>query len=232
MPVLQIARSSRWMSFLSVFFIYAFVYNPWIKFPYTFVVISLAVIMFCLWQDGNLDGIGLKTNQPVLKIAGIAILLFLSSEILMDFLIQPLINKLTGEKADYSTFNRVTHQPAKYARYLFYVWISAAFGEEVFFRGFLFRQMNEWFARWKNKTILMSILSSVMFALPHFYIGPSGLIITFLFGLFFSWAYIRFHYNLWILVLLHGFIDSVFLTLAYLDKLNYYELANKLIWGF
>ncbi len=232
MQEISLPRLSKWISFVTVLLLYSIVFNPWIKFPYTFIIISLLVIMYCLWQDGNLDSIGFQRNGNALKIVGIAILLFISAEILMDLLIQPLVNKLTSEKPDYSTFNRVRHQPAKFSRYLVYIWISAAFGEEIFFRGFLFRQMNLLFEEWKRKNFIISMLSSILFALPHFYLGASGLVITFLFGLLFSWAYVRFHYNLWILILFHGLIDSLFLTLAYVDKLSYYEFANKLFWGF
>ncbi|HEX2629306.1 MAG TPA: type II CAAX endopeptidase family protein [Chitinophagaceae bacterium] len=228
----SVSFKTRCIELLPLIALFAFVYNPWTKFPFTFLIIIAAVLAWCEWRDGNLKGIGLDTKGNFITLITRVILLFIAVEIVMDFVVQPLVNKITGETVDYSTFNRLAHQTPKYFKYLLYTWISAAFGEEILFRGFVFRQLNIVMHGVKGKTIIIAILSSLLFALPHYYMGPGGLIITFLFGLAFSIIYIRSGYNLWLTILLHGLIDSLFLTLAWLGKLEYYEFANRLVWGY
>jgi membrane protease YdiL (CAAX protease family) len=229
---ISVSRSARWIALLPMAALYAFVYNPWTKFPYTFLIIIAAVFAWCLWQDGNLEGIGLDTKGSFIKLITRVVLLFIAIEAIMDFVVQPLVNKLTEEIVDYSTFSRLAHKTDKYFKYLLYTWISAAFGEEILFRGFLFRQLNVLLSGIKGKPLIIAILSSLLFALPHYYMGVGGLIITFLFGLVFAIVYIKSGYNLWVTILLHGLIDSLFLTLAWLGKLEYFEFANRLIWGY
>ena len=99
------------------------------------------------------------------------------------------------------------------------MWISAAFGEELLFRAFAFVQLRKMFG---NNKIMLVLLSAILFSLPHLYQGISGLILTFLFGIAFGLIYIRYN-NIWINIIVHGLIDTVFMTLAYLGMLSFYN---------
>jgi len=97
--------------------------------------------------------------------------------------------------------------------------ISAAIGEELLFRAFAFAQLKNIVG---NKKILIVILSALMFCLPHLYQGTAGLIMTLIFGIVFGTLYVKFK-NIRINIIVHGLIDTVFLTLSYLGYIEFYQ---------
>nr|WP_294902342.1 CPBP family intramembrane glutamic endopeptidase [uncultured Lacibacter sp.] len=211
---------------LQIVVLFAFIFNPWTKFPYTFLLLSLIVLLICYAEDRNFSAIGLNNSGTLLKLLLQSIGLFLIVEPLMDFIIQPLVNKLSGEIPDYSAFQVIENDTKRYLKYLVYIWISAAFGEELFFRGFLNSRLSEIFSGLKGNVFIIAVLSSLLFAAPHFYLGAAGVCITFLFGLLFFLIYRKTGLNLWMTILLHGFIDTFFITMAYTGNLSYYSMVN------
>lgn len=141
-------------------------------------------------------------------------------ELSMDFIFQPLVNRIFNEPADYSSFKIIEGKPAQYTKWLFNMWISAAIGEELFFRSFAFLQLRKIF---NNNNILVVIGSSILFCIPHLYQGSAGLTMTFLFGLAFGFIYLKYK-NIWVNIIVHGLIDTVFLTLSYLGLTDFYSL--------
>lgn len=224
--------ASKIFALVQFILIYGFIFNPWTSFPYTFVIVIISILIVTYWNDRSLSEIGFKSNISFIKTIGTGLLLFVVIEPVLDFIVQPLVAKLTGEIADYSAFQSVAGNFPKYSKYLFYILVSAGFGEEILFRGFLFRQFNIILPEFQYKTPLTVILSAILFSLPHVYQGPSGLIMTFIFGLIFALIYVRSNYNLWITITLHGLTDTLFITLAYYDKLDYYKLGNDLFFGY
>lgn len=219
---------SKITALLTVIALNAFVFNPWTKFPYTFVIIIAAALLISYGQFKSLSELGFKTNYSFYKIIVSALLVFVFVEPFVDFILQPITNWLTQSPPDYSGFDVVKDDTPKYLKYLFYIWISAAFGEEILFRGFLFQQFKIIIPEFKYKLVLIVLLSSVLFAVPHLYLGWSGVLFTFFFGIIFSLIYIRYQYNIWIPIIVHGLVDSLFITLAYTDKMAYYQWVNSL----
>jgi len=222
----------RMLALIKLMFLFVLVFNPWANFPYKFVIIILVILSITYLEDKSFQKIGLKNQYSMIRLLGISLVLFVIVEPILDFLIQPLVNRLTGEIPDYTAFDIVKHDFSKFSMYLIFIWISAAIGEELLFRGFMFNQFNILFPEFSKKTLAIIILTSILFALPHLYQGLSGIILTFIFGLIFSVIYIKFNYNIWIIILLHGLVDSLFITLSYLDRLEYYEISNKLLFGY
>lgn len=217
---------------IKVLLVFGFIFNPWIKFPFTFVVIILAILAITYSETKNLADIGFKLNYSILKVFGYSFLAFIIIEPIFDFIIQPIINKVSGEIADYSMFEAIKGDFKKYFKYLVFIWVSAALGEEILFRGFMFRQFNIVLNDYRYKTSIIILLTSILFCLPHFYMGIAGMFVTFIFGIIFACLYVKTNYNLWINILLHGFVDTFFITLAYFGKLDFYEYSNKYIFGY
>lgn len=226
------ADKSKIFALIQLILVYGFIFNPWTSFPYTFIIIIISVFLITYWADKSLSEIGFKSNISFYKTIGVGLLLFAVLIPVIDFFVQPLVNKLTGEVTDYSAFKSIANNFPKYSKYLIYILISAGFGEEILFRGFLFRQFKIILPEFKYKIPLIIILSAILFSLPHLYQGLSGLIITFIFGLIFAITYVKFNYNIWITIILHGLIDTMFITLAYFDKLDYYTYGNDLFFGY
>ena len=195
----------------------ALIYNPFTKFPLTFLIIIVYIFGVTYLSNGNLRNLQFKKLKPIDCIT--IVLLYVGLEFVMDFGVQPLIGRLFNEPADYSAFDSLKGNFPKYFKYLIFMWISAAFGEELLFRAFAFVQLRKMFG---NNKIMLVLLSAILFSLPHLYQGISGLILTFLFGIAFGLIYIRYN-NIWINIIVHGLIDTVFMTLAYLGMLSFYN---------
>lgn len=208
--------NTKLAAFLMFAFAFAFIFNPWTKFPYTFIIIILIIFLFTYLQDGNLKALNFK--KITLKTTGLIVAIYAVLELSMDFIFQPLMNMIFNEPADYSSFEALKGNSAMYFKYLSFMWISAAVSEELLFRAFAFSQFRRIFG--ERKTVLL-ILSAVLFALPHLYQGSVGLAMTFLFGLAFGWIYLKYQ-NIWINIIVHGLIDTLFLTLAYFGLLSFY----------
>lgn len=88
--------------------------------------------------------------------------------------------------------------------------VIAAFFEEVIFRGFIFGQL---FRYCKIGFWWSVIIPSLLFGSIHLYQGNDPLSslaafgVTFIGGLFFSWIYVKWDFNLWFPVGLHFFMN-------------------------
>lgn len=223
MKDLKALLDNKWAALLLLATAFLLIYNPFTHFPYTFCVITAVILLFTYLQDGNLKNLNFKKIR--MQEIGVILVCYLILELSMDFIFQPLISKIFNEPADYSSFKVIEGNPQRYFKWLFNMWISAAVGEELLFRGFAFSQLKRWFG--KNQFVIV-LLSAVMFSLPHLYQGTSGLVMTFLFGLAFGFIYLKFE-NIWINIIIHGLVDTVFLTLSYYGLTDFYSGFNIIL---
>jgi membrane protease YdiL (CAAX protease family) len=92
-------------------------------------------------------------------------------------------------------------------------WISAGFGEEMFFRGFVITRLQTAFDGTKLASAFAVLLAALLFGYVHFYYqGLTGLVNATAIGLIFGTFFLLYKRNLWPLVLAHGFINSLGFT--------------------
>lgn len=104
----------------------------------------------------------------------------------------------------------------KYLLWLSIVWTTAAFGEEMFFRGYLVTRMEAALGDGRLAAILAILLAAAFFGYGHFYYqGWRGLIMTGAIGIAFGTAFLMFRKNLYPIILLHGIIDTLAFTALY-----------------
>lgn len=193
-------------------------YNPLTHFPYSLIIVSCYILGVTLAQDGNLSKLNFKRIS--LHHLKIIVASFLALELIMDLLVQPMANYFLNEPVDYSAFESLEGQKILFFKWLLQVWISAAFGEELLFRGFVFAQLEKMGV---SKKYPIVFISALLFCLPHWYQSPAGIFTTFVFGIAFGLMYSHWK-HLWINVMVHGLIDTVFLTLCYLGYLDWYKI--------
>jgi uncharacterized protein len=70
-------------------------------------------------------------------------------------------------------------------------------------------------------TIINLAFGSVLFGIAHWYQGKSGALSTGLIGLLIGVIFVVGGYNLWLPILIHGFIDTFGLVLVYLNADRY-----------
>ena len=90
------------------------------------------------------------------------------------------------------------------------VWTTTAFGEEMFFRGYLITRLQSAFTDLRFGNALAVIAPALLFGFAHVsYQGVRGLVMTGLIGLAFGTMFLVFKRNLWPLVLWHGITNSM-----------------------
>lgn len=97
---------------------------------------------------------------------------------------------------------------------ILFVWIFAAFGEEVGYRGYLLRRALEVFGPSALGTTAALIVASAAFGLGHYYKGPTGVFDSAGSGLILGSAYI-FSKRLWVSSLAHGLVDTLAVAIAF-----------------
>jgi membrane protease YdiL (CAAX protease family) len=96
------------------------------------------------------------------------------------------------------------------------VWTAAAFGEEMFFRGFLVTRALALFRGAPFATVLAVVIPAMLFGLGHFYYqGLRGLVTTTAIGIAFGGAFLLLKRNLWPLVVVHGIVDTINFVVLY-----------------
>ena len=97
------------------------------------------------------------------------------------------------------------------------IWTSAAFGEEMFFRGFLIVQAQKMFGNTRWGAVVAVIMAACVFGYGHFYYqGWRGFVETGSIGLVFGILFLVFRRNLWPLIIFHGLIDTAGFIALYL----------------
>ncbi len=97
------------------------------------------------------------------------------------------------------------------------VWTAAAFGEEMFFRGFLVTRSMALFRGVPFAAVFAVVVPALLFGLGHFYYqGLRGLVTTAAIGIAFGAAFLILKRNLWPIVLIHGIVDTINFVVLYL----------------
>jgi uncharacterized protein len=109
---------------------------------------------------------------------------------------------------DYSRFRSLIGDPERLLVSLFIVWVTAAFFEEMVFRGFLLDRLLVLMGPGRARVALACVLGAALFGLMHAYQGPFGILMTATIGLVFSVSYFALGRNLWALIIAHGLINS------------------------
>ena len=124
---------------------------------------------------------------------------------------------------DLSSLVDIKGNLAGYLILMLIVWVFAAFGEEFLFRGYYMKALAGLLGN-TNKAWLFSALgTSIYFGVSHAYQGTVGIISVFLWSLCISILFNRNRNNLLLLVLIHGFNDTIGITLLYLNKYDVFS---------
>lgn len=154
-----------------------------------------------LWRDIGLSRPARPLLLPVL------VVLLMAAVMAAAMLVQPLLIEAFGAP-DYSRFRSLMGDPERLIITLFIVWVTAAFFEELVFRGFLLDRLMVLLGPGRGRKALACVVGAALFGLMHAYQGMFGILMTATIGLVFSIAYFAFGRNLWALIVAHGLINS------------------------
>lgn len=153
--------------------------------------------------------INAKSLLVIAPLFGTALFLF------YYYIMVPSVTHLTGQPMDFSAFETYTGNLPATMILLVFIWVSAAFGEEIVFRGYLMRQFTKFFGSSKISLVVNILIFGFVFGWIHAYQGISGQILTGILGMLYA---IIFHIrkdDLWFNIAAHGFFDTTALVFIY-----------------
>jgi membrane protease YdiL (CAAX protease family) len=98
-------------------------------------------------------------------------------------------------------------------------WGSAAFGEEMLFRGFFFTRLLKLMPAGRAGVLGALVLQTLLFGSVHLYLGLSGALVATLLGFVLGSIYLLGGRRLWPSIILHGLLDSTTITILFLGGL-------------
>ena len=161
--------------------------------------------------------VGLRTPASLGRAAALVICGYLAVAATMVVVTKLFLPALGLVPETATTFAGLRGNLGEYLYWLIPVaWGSAAFGEELVFRGFLQTRLESMFGTVTGATAIAAIGQAIIFGSLHAYLGLGGAILAGATGLVIGLVYVAGGRNLWICIILHGMIDTVSLTAIYL----------------
>lgn len=190
---------------------------PLVKTAWIYFALALAMIVWFRARGYALANLGLKPFAAPFRTIGLG-LLGVVAAIATSTLTDPLLTQWFGE-ANTSRFDVVTGNLPLAAFLLACVWVFAAFGEEFFYRGFIFTHIANVLGGGRVAWACALIVQAVLFGFAHAYQGPNGMIGTGLYGLILGGVFLLSKRSLWAPALAHGLLDSLGVALLYFGQL-------------
>jgi len=209
--------SPLWLSIVSVSLIsLILIVTSLRKVPGIGIFFAIAVVIATLWITHNkpsLLGFTPCTNwgNTILTALVCSAVIYLFTTLLLE----PLLQRWTKKPLDYTVFSKAQGNWRQLILLLLVSWFLAAVLEETIFRGFLITEISSWFHSNLLGIVLSILIGSVIFGLAHTYQGKSGVYSTGMVGAILAVIFVLGGYNLWLVIITHGLIDTLGLTLMY-----------------
>ncbi len=123
--------------------------------------------------------------------------------------IVPGIEMLTGVPIDYSSMSQLEGNLQVTIVWLLIVWATAGFGEEIIFRGYFMRQFVKFFGDSKISLAIYILIFCSFFGYMHMQQGITGQLVTASMGALLSIIFYIRKYDLWFMIMIHGFINTL-----------------------
>src|SRR5271170_1162137 len=120
---------------------------------------------------------------------------------------QRLLTRLLGKPPDLATFSAVRGNLKFALLMIALLWILAAFGEEMVYRGYLMNRVADLMDRTRRGWIVSLVLVHVVFGLAHAYQGITGILDEGLVGFLLGLLYLALGGNLAVPIVAHGVSD-------------------------
>lgn len=155
-----------------------------------------------------------RSRKDLMKGAAAAVVIFAAS-VGMNWLLQLALPALLGGPVERTLPDVSTL--TLYLTMIAIIWTTNAFGEEMVMRGFLMNRLCEVFGGKRFAWVLAAVVQALMFGASHAYQGFAGVIITGMVGLVFGLGYLLARRNLWPVIIAHGFINTIGMTVLHLQ---------------
>ena len=205
----------------AVWLLFAFLLHPAIGWPKLAPVpartlVIVGVVWWLMRRRGeSFADLGLRRPDK-LWLAGVLTVAFLAANLLIVPVLDALRQALDVPAPDISILDPLYGNLPIYLMWIAIAWTAAAFGEEMFFRGYLMNRVAALLGGERLGWTLAVLAQGALFGLGHAYQGFGGVITIGLSAVLSGVYYLVAGRNLWPLILLHGAWDTLGLTLLYL----------------
>jgi len=185
------------------------------SFSPTRLVLFLLVASASLWNR-HLGWADIGFTRPpsvshTLTVAGLSAAAIL---VAVPTAIVPFSTWVSETPVDLSALGNLRESPTLWML-LVQAWTLAAFGEEMAFRGYVIRRVMDLVGTTLPSLASAVAISGVLFGLAHGYQGTAGMIAAGIIGGILAAVYLLQQQNLWAVIICHGLVDSVSLSLIY-----------------
>jgi len=187
-------------------------FGPITRTPFENIIISIFIIIanYIEYKGKPFSALGFqraKFNAKNLLV--LAPLVAFGLFIFYAFAIVPGIEMLTGVPIDYSSMSQLKENLPTTIVWLLIVWATAAFGEEIIFRGYFMRQFIKFFGDSKISLVINILIFCSFFGYMHIQQGITGQLVAAFTGSLLSIIFYMRKYDLWFLVMVHGFFNTL-----------------------
>lgn len=185
---------------------------------------SLAVGLILLARQGiSVRDLGLRWEDKIWKFvafSALAVVLSLVVNIAFNIITTNFFDPGAPTGAGEKYAKRFSHLPGNLTAYVWWLsisWVVGGFIEEILFRGVLINRVESFISKPLFGTIAAVAFQSILFGQQHFYYqGWIGLAATGSLALLFGVLYLVFKRRLWPLIIAHGCVNTLGLTVLFL----------------
>jgi membrane protease YdiL (CAAX protease family) len=144
------------------------------------------------------------------------------------FVTEPLLVRFMGKHPDVSEFRELEGNVWLALLALAVVWVLAALGEELVYRGYLMNRVADLGSRTRGAWVCSVLVVSAVFGYAHRYQGMTGIVEEGFAGFLLAVLYLRAGRNLWVPIVAHGVQDSIDVLLIFSGTYPYMRLTRTL----
>jgi membrane protease YdiL (CAAX protease family) len=199
-------------------------HGAWVKLLFLARIVALLAVgtWFLHLQRSGWAAAGLR--KPRWWKTLLAIPLGIVASAILAGVASAIVFRAGAHAADYSMFSPLR---GNVGEYLFWAvaasWGTAAFGEELLFRGFVLQSVRVVLGdSGRLTTIAAIVVQAVIFGFLHLYQGPGGAENAGAIGLVLGFVWLFTERNLWAGIAIHGLLDLLAMTAIYLGVMPHH----------
>jgi CAAX protease family protein len=182
------------------------------------IVLALALATWLLARRGvGWRSLGFTRPPDLARAAAWTVGMVLTCSLVLPLLLQAIASALHFPPQNFTRFGNIRGNTLRYLSFLIPLgWGTAAFGEELVYRGFLNTRLSTALGGTPAAEALAGVAQAALFGSAHAYLGPTGVMNATAIGLVAAAVYAADGRNLWPLIVAHGLVDTVGITVLYL----------------
>jgi len=180
--------------------------------PAMLVVFVLSLAVWIGYKAKSRD-LGISKTYLTFRIVGIALIISAVYSLFDEVVLRPFFAQMS--KIDLSSFDELEGDLPDTLLYIGINWLVIALIEELVYRVYLTNRIEQLINNRRIAHIVTIVVGSFLFGYAHIYQGVGGVIIETIAAIMLYGLYIYFNKNFWLVYLVHGLTNTIFLLLVY-----------------